>query len=89
MPEANLETYDLSDKTPEQLEQRRREIVASYGPNALARIDNMTKDHLRELGRPHRRPPASDNPLGQRQEGEGSQRAKGPKQTADDLLAQI
>lgn len=49
MPEVNLATFDLTTKSPEQLEQRRREIVGKYGPNALDKLDDMSIDDLREL----------------------------------------
>lgn len=48
MPDVTLSDFSLEGKSPDQLEQRRREIVAKYtgGVSALA---EMTNDDLKEL----------------------------------------
>lgn len=88
MPEATLTTFSLEGLSTEQLEQRRREIVSSYGPNALDKVDDMSLDHLRELsaltGALRRRTVPSSS-------GKKAKAAKkaGPKANADDLLSQL
>lgn len=45
--EANLATFNLETASPSELEQRRRNIIATYGP--AASVDDMSLDHLKEL----------------------------------------
>lgn len=50
MPEANLTTFDLSDKTPGELEQRRRAIVKSLTTDYRGYDDeNVPRELLQEL----------------------------------------
>ena len=86
MPEVSLTTFDLGDKSPEQLEQRRRELIALYGPNGLNKIEEMSLDHLRELAaltaalRRRTLPTAKARKPGAK---------KATKASADDLLSQL
>lgn len=87
MPEANLQHFNLEGSSPEQLEQRRREIIALYGPNGIDRVDDMSEDHLKELaaltGALRRRTTPSAT-------GKKATKAKVTKKmSADDLLNQI
>lgn len=85
MPEVNLTTFNLEGASPEQLEQRRREIVSLYGPNGLEKVDDMTLDHLRELA-------ALTAALRRRTQPSAKKRApskRAAKVSADDLLSQL
>jgi len=85
MPEVNLTTFSLEGATPEVLEQRRREIIAHYGPGALDRVDDMTQEHLKELA-------ALTAALRRRTTPSQKKRAPGKrtaKVSADDLLSQL
>lgn len=86
MPEVTLTTFSLEDKSHEQLEQRRRELIASYGPHALEKVDDMSEDHLKELA-------ALTAALRRRTtlsvKKRAAKAAKAPKVATDDLLSQI
>lgn len=86
MPEATLATFDLESKTPDQLEQRRREIVSIYGPNGMEKIDDMTQDHLRELAALTAALRRRTTPSVKKR---AAKAAKAPKVATDDLLSQI
>lgn len=88
MPQANLTAFNLEGASPEQLEQRRKEIVALYSVNGM-KIEEMLKDmsldHLRELAALtaalRRRTTPSVKTTAKRG------KAAAPKQSADDLLS--
>lgn len=83
MPDVTLTDFALEGKTPDQLEQRRRELVAKYvgGVSALA---DMTNDDLKELAALTAALRRRTTPTAKaRKPGKG----KGPKVSTDDLLA--
>lgn len=88
MPEATLTTFNLEGSSPEQLEQRRREIVQSYGPNALDKVDDMSLDHLRELAALTAALRRRTTPSATGKKAKAAKKA-GPKVSADDLLSSL
>lgn len=86
MPEVTLTTFSLEDKSPEQLEQRRKELIALYGPNGIDRIDDMNEDHLKELAALTATLRRRTTPSVKKR---AAKAAKAPKVSADDLLSQL
>lgn len=86
MPPADLAAFSLEDKSPEQLEQRRREIVSAYGPSGVDKIELMSNDHLKELAALTAALRRRTTPSVKKR---AAKSAKAPKVSADDLLSQL